>query len=227
MASRPVPHYNHFLFLRAAFQSSEGFSMIKNDKAWIGDLLGGPLMSRESRVIAELLLTDPDEQTWQEQIVGHNILQASSTNTAKRYAATIRLRLNTLDKSAWTLIAEGSERERQQLLFVALMLHSPVVKDFLAEVVNDLRRQFKEKLPGNSWNEFVNSQVRLHPVLASYSDSSIAKMGNNLVKALAEAGYVDTPRRRNLQAVYLLPETQAVLQRLGQQDLISILEGKR
>ncbi|EFC3174371.1 DUF1819 domain-containing protein, partial [Escherichia coli] len=38
---------------------------------------------------------------------------------------------------------------------------------------------------------------------------------------------VDTPRRRNLQAVYLLPETQAVLQRLGQQDLISILEGKR
>ncbi|EEY5023211.1 DUF1819 domain-containing protein, partial [Escherichia coli] len=29
---------------------------MKNDKAWIGDLLGGPLMSRESRVIAELLL---------------------------------------------------------------------------------------------------------------------------------------------------------------------------
>ncbi|HBY0497764.1 TPA: DUF1819 domain-containing protein, partial [Klebsiella pneumoniae subsp. pneumoniae] len=25
--------------MRAAFQSSEGFSMIKNDKAWIGDLL--------------------------------------------------------------------------------------------------------------------------------------------------------------------------------------------
>ncbi|HBY0397069.1 TPA: DUF1819 domain-containing protein, partial [Klebsiella pneumoniae subsp. pneumoniae] len=23
---------------------------MKNDKAWIGDLLGGPLMSRESRV---------------------------------------------------------------------------------------------------------------------------------------------------------------------------------
>ncbi|MCN8054678.1 DUF1819 family protein, partial [Escherichia coli] len=70
------PLQSLFVFLRAAFQSSEGFSMIKNDKAWIGDLLGGPLMSRESRVIAELLLTDPDEQTWQEQIVGHNILQA-------------------------------------------------------------------------------------------------------------------------------------------------------
>ncbi|WP_230320543.1 BrxA family protein, partial [Salmonella enterica] len=48
---------------------------MKNDKAWLGDLLGGPLMSRESRIIAELMLTAPNEQTWQEQIVGHNILQ--------------------------------------------------------------------------------------------------------------------------------------------------------
>ncbi len=200
---------------------------MKNDKAWIGDLLGGPLMSRESRIIAELMLTNPDEQTWQEQIVGHNILQASSANTAKRYATTIRLRLNTLDKAAWSLIAEGSERERQQLLFVALVLHSPVVKDFLAEVVNDLRRQFKERLPMDSWDEFVASHLRQQPVLTSYSDSSIKKMGNNLIKALAEAGYLDTPRRRNLQSVFLLPETQATLQRLGQQELVSILEGQR
>lgn len=49
------------------------------------------------------------------------------------------------------------------------------------------------------------------------------KMGNNLIKALAEAGYLDTPRRRNLQSVFLLPETQATLQRLGQQELVSIL----
>ncbi|EAM6649934.1 DUF1819 family protein, partial [Salmonella enterica] len=156
-----------------------------------------------------------------------NILQASSANTAKRYATTIKLRLNTLDKVAWSLIAEGSERERQQLLFVALILHSPVVKDFLAEVVNDLCRQFKEKLPMDSWDEFVANHLRQQPVLTSYSDSSIKKMGNNLIKALAEAGYLDTPRRRNLQSVFLLPETQATLQRLGQQELVSILEGQR
>lgn len=57
---------------------------MKNDKAWMGDLLGGPLRSRESRIIAELMLTDPDEQTRQEQIVSHNIRQVTSANTAKR-----------------------------------------------------------------------------------------------------------------------------------------------
>jgi len=228
MASRPFHHYNHRLFFCEQHSSFERVNMtMKNDKTWIGDLLGGPLMSRESRVIAELMLTDPDEQIWQEQVVGHNILQASSANTAKRYATTIRLRLTTLDNSALKQIAEGSERERQQLLFVALILHSPIVKDFLSEVVNDQRRQFKEKLPADSWDEFVTNHLHQQPVLTSYSDSSIKKMGNNLIKALAEAGYLDTPRRRNLQSVYLLPETQATLQRLGQQELISILEGQR
>jgi DNA-directed RNA polymerase specialized sigma54-like protein len=63
----------------------------------------------------------------------------------------------------------------------------------------------------DSWDEFVASHLRQQPVLTSYSDSSIKKIGNNLIKALAEAGYLDTPRRRNLQSVFLLPETQASL----------------
>ncbi|EHX56919.1 hypothetical protein ECDEC13D_4958 [Escherichia coli DEC13D] len=59
------------------------------------------------------------------------------------------------------------------------------------------------------------------------ADNPNGELLSYIIGADTEAGYVDTPRRRNLQAVYLLPETQAVLQRLGQQDLISILEGKR
>ncbi|MDI5434955.1 DUF1819 family protein, partial [Salmonella enterica subsp. enterica serovar Kentucky] len=42
--------------------------------------------------MAELLLSEPDETTWQQQIINENILQASSTSTANRYARTLRLR---------------------------------------------------------------------------------------------------------------------------------------
>ena len=170
-------------------------TMTKNDKRWIGDLLGGSLMVRESRTIAELLLSEPDETTWQQQIINENILQASSTSTANRYARTLRLRLMTLDRECWQLIADGSESERLQMLLVALMIQSPVVATFIAEE------------------------------LAAFSDSSIQKMGNNLIKALAEAGYLDSPRRRNLQNVFLLPVVAAALHRLNKAELLPILEG--
>ncbi|MBA5237121.1 DUF1819 family protein [Pectobacterium aroidearum] len=200
-------------------------AMIKNDKRWIGDLLGGSLMVRESRTIAELLLSEPDETTWQQQIINENILQASSTSTANRYARTLRLRLMTLDRECWQLIADGSESERLQMLLVALMIQSPVVAEFIAEVVNPARQQFKEKLGMNCWSEFVDENLRLHPELAVFSDSSIQKMGNNLIKALAEAGYLDSPRRRNLQNVFLLPEVSTALHRLNKAELLPILGG--
>lgn len=159
-------------------------TMIKNDKRWIGDLLGGALMVRESRIIAKLLLSEPDETTWQQQIIDENILQASSTSTANRYARTVKLRLMTLDRECWQLIVNGSESERLQMLLVALMNQSPIVAEFVADVVNPARQQFKEKLSGNCWNEFVDENLRLHPELAAFSDSSIQKMGNNLIDLL-------------------------------------------
>lgn len=201
-------------------------NMIHNDKSWIGDLLGGSLMGRESRIIAELLLNDPDEAMWQAQIIDENILQASSAKTASRYARTLKLRLMPLDKQALELIANGSESERLQLLLTALMLQSPVVTDFIATVLNPARQEFKDKLPGNCWDSFVEENQRQHPELAHFSDSSIQKMGSNLIKSLAEAGYLDTPRRRHLQTIFLLPEVAATLNRLGKADLIPVLEGR-
>ena len=198
----------------------------QNKKIWIGDLLGGSLMSRESRIIAELLLKEPDEASWQQKIINENILQASSTSTANRYTRTLKQRLMTLDHEGWKIIADGSESERLQLLLVALIMQSPVVVDFLKYVVNPARQQFKEKLGVSCWEEFVDENRRLHPELTAFSDSSIKKMGNNLIKALAEAGYLDTPRRRNLQSVFLLPDVAASLHRLGREDLVSVLEGK-
>ena len=145
-------------------------------------------MVRESRTIAELLLSEPDETTWQQQIINENILQTSSISTANRYARTLRLRLMTLDRECWKLIADGSESERLQMLLVALMVQSPIVAGFVADVVNPARQQFKEK-------------------------------------ALAEAGYLDSPRRRNLQNVFLQPDVATALHRLNKAELLPILEG--
>lgn len=184
-------------------------------------------MSREGRLIAELMLQNLTEDEWQHKLLAENVFQVSSGRTAVRYARTLRLRLSMLDEQGLQLIANGSERQRQQALLVALCLQSPIIAQFISQVVNDARRQFRETLPANVWMTFVDDQLRVHPELTGFSESSLMKMGNNVLKALSEAGYLDTPRRRNLQTVYLLEEIQALLARLEQQDLISVLEGKQ
>tara|TARA_R110001583_G_C5662545_1_gene409802 strand:- start:399 stop:581 length:183 start_codon:yes stop_codon:yes gene_type:complete len=46
---------------------------LKNHKAYLGDLMGGSLMIRESQPIAELLLKKLSKEAWSEAIVHQNI----------------------------------------------------------------------------------------------------------------------------------------------------------
>ena len=59
-------------------------------KKYLGDLIGGSLMITEAQLIAELLLSDPSKEQWDDAIVDQNILQKRSPASAKRNAATIK-----------------------------------------------------------------------------------------------------------------------------------------
>ena len=62
-------------------------------KKYLGDLIGGSLMITEAQLIAELLLSDPSKEQWDEAIVEQNILQKRSPASAKRNGTIIRVQL--------------------------------------------------------------------------------------------------------------------------------------
>jgi hypothetical protein len=49
-------------------------------------------------------------------------------------------------------------------------------------------------------------------------------MGSHVIKALVDAGYLNSPRQRQLQVVYLLPEVIATLSKINKQELIAVME---
>lgn len=61
------------------------------------DLIGGSLMVRESRLIADLLLREATPEQWHQAIQIDNILQKRTAASAQRNATAIRKRLERLD----------------------------------------------------------------------------------------------------------------------------------
>jgi len=45
-----------------------------------------------------------------------------------------------------------------------------------------------------------------------------------VIRALAEAGYLDSSRNKQIQAVYVEPETKNWLEQLNRTDLIEVME---
>jgi len=193
-------------------------------KAYVGDINGGSLMLNDSLILAPHLLPVPTIEAWKQLIVEQNILQRKSPHTALRTAATIRKRLAPLGEEYLNDLLILPERGYVQLLMVALLIQSPIVEDFMGYVLAEAKRTYQPTISKKAWPDFIDDRIRAWPDLLVYSDETLKKIGKNLLRSLAEAGYLDSVRGKRLQPVYLLPEVKNWLDKLNRSDLISVME---
>jgi len=195
-----------------------------NVKTYLGDLNGGGLLIIESRIIAEIQLRNLPVKEWKQLIVKDNILQKKSPQTALRFANVIRKRLETMGETYTQALLDVSERAYMQLLLVAFMVQSPVIVDFMQEYLAESRRTYKPDISNEAWINFIDDRIKIMPELASYSESTLKRMGSNVIKALVDTGYLKSTRQRQIQAVYLLPEVKELLIKINKQAFINIME---
>jgi hypothetical protein len=172
----------------------------------------------------QYLLQDPDNDQWKQLIVEENILQRKSPYTALRVAATVRKRLAPLGHDFLNDILGLPERTYIQLLLVALLIQSPIMADFMKNVLAEARRVYKSELEKSAWQDFIDERCRAWPELNNYSDEAHKVIGRNVIRALAEAGYLNSSRSKQIQAVYVEPEIKNWLERLNRTDLIEVME---
>ncbi|ELI8050864.1 DUF1819 family protein [Yersinia enterocolitica] len=196
-------------------------------KDYLGDIIGGSLMLRESRVIAKLLTTSPDEEKWTNAIVNDNALQKTSMHSAKRMASTLRKRLQPMGEAFWAELSGVSDDTARQMLLLATMCQSPVLTDFMATTLCDARQMYREALRSDDWQEFILSRQRAIVGLEQYSESSIQKMGSNVFKILADSGYLESGRSKKLKNVYMLPQIREWAIRLDCQKAYDVMESVR
>jgi hypothetical protein len=193
-------------------------------KDYLGDLIGGGLMIRESQLIAALLLTKPDQAAWDNAITNQNILQKRSEASAKRNAATIKKRLATVNDAFLEKLAYGNTELSTQLIFAATLINSTILADFMRSVVLDARRLFRSQLDASDWEHFWQQRCRLFPELATLTESSTYKIAQVAIKCVADAGYINDTRHKHLLNVYLQPEVRQLLAQLGREDIINAME---
>jgi len=197
---------------------------IKTYKDYLGDLIGGSLMIKESQIIAELLLKKPNQEEWLEAIVNRNVLQKRSDASAKRNAATIKKRIEKMSDEYLEQIAYGSTELSTQLMFAATLINSTLLADFMRNVVLDAKRMFRENLDIGDWESFWDDRSRLFPEFSKMTESSTYKIAQVAFKTLADAGYLETTRNKKLQNVYVLPEVRNLLSDIERDDIISAME---
>jgi len=197
---------------------------IHDIRDYVGDLIGGSLLIAETRIIAETLLKQLPEDEWCALVIDQNILQKKSVKTSSRYVRVIRTRIEGLGKDFMSALVTSTDRAYIQLLLVAVMINSPIVEDFMRLSLAEAKRTYKPNLPRNAWQDFYETQSLKYPDLNNYSESTIKKLGTNVIKILVLSGYLSDARKREIYPVYLMPEVKEWLLRLDRADLIEVME---
>ncbi|HLA26496.1 MAG TPA: DUF1819 family protein [Syntrophales bacterium] len=175
------------------------------------EISAGSLMLRESRKVAGLLLDKADDMAWHHALSVDNILQKKVPATARRMAKLIRNRLELMTPESWEMVIHGNSEVAMQSLLAAAIKHSRLLGDFLNEVVKDHYKVFNKQLTVMDWKNFLAACAQRDGAVASWSDTTRAKLGQVVLRILTEAKYVDSTRSLKLTPVSLAPEVRKYL----------------
>ena len=181
-------------------------------------------MPLESKRIAALLLTQPDETAWRQAIEIDNILQKKTPATARRQATLIRKRLTTLDVQGWELITGRESEVQLQLLLAAAIKHSPLLGDFLRNVYTLRQRGLESTLTLHDWPDFLAECAHHDPAVTQWADSTRAKLFQVILRVLVEVKYLDNVRSMRLTPRSLHPDVRRYLGERHETYVLECLE---
>ena len=192
--------------------------------AYNAEISAGSLLPLESKRVAALLLTTPDEAAWRHAIEVDNILQKKTPASARRQATLIRKRLTTLDAKAWEMLVEREHEVVTQLLLAAAVKHSRLLGDFMLRVYADRQRRLEPTLAPIDWQDFLAECAHHDAAVAVWSDSTKVKLFQVIVRILAEAKYLESARSMKLSPRSLHPDVRRYLRSHDESYVIECLE---
>lgn len=188
------------------------------------EISAGSLMLLESKRLACLMLTSPDDAAWRHAIEVDNLLQKKTPATARRQATLIRKRLMTLDAAAWALICSRESEVAIQLLFAAAIKHSRLLGDFIRHVYTARQRQLEPMLGATDWQDFLVECAHQDPGILTWSSSTQAKLREVIIRILAETKYLESTRSMKLTPRSLHPDVRRYLFERDETYVLECLE---
>ena len=188
------------------------------------DMNGGSLMVRESRVIADLLLSGVTSNQWDDAIKVENVLQKRSTASAIRNGNAIRQRLERLGPDFWMALRDGDDELSTQVAFCGVLERNLLLVEFLETVLKDAYRSRFEKLEAYTWGDFLDDRSIRDPSIGDWKESTRKKTGQIAFRMLSDVGFLKSTRSRELQNVVIRRELKVLLEKHNKQRIDQCME---
>ena len=170
----------------------------------------------EIRVVAGLVMQGKSRNDILAEIFAENLFQFPTERMIKSIANTCFKRIDALDSPELvSYLADSSAEVAKQINLYAIMCENSIVYDFMAEVIGEKYRLQELDFSAKDVNVFFMELAEKVPAVNGWSESTIKKLKQVLVRFLVECEYLDSTKSETLRPVYLYPELESVIRAKG------------
>lgn len=167
------------------------------------------LLVQESIKVAQLFVEKEDWKEVSQEATKTNLLQYRTESSLKRTLSEIISRLKLLPSDALPLLANGFIQDQLQILWFAVCLRYPFIKEFATEVIKEKYIIMQPELTSLDYDSFFNSKMNWHVELETITDTTKNKLKQVLFKMLKESEIVDD--NNYIKTVLLSPSVKEII----------------
>lgn len=183
---------------------------------YIASLTREPFLFFEMRTTAKLMVGGLSDEEIIEKICGQNLFQYPTEKSITRMAKACIKRLHALeDDTLISAIASQSTDVAKQICLYALMKQSRLVWEFMLTVIGEKYRLRDTSFGKIDLNTFFMRLQEQDDTVASWSDSTIAKLKQIIARVLVETEYLDNLKADHLNPVWLHPVLENAIKSNG------------
>lgn len=163
-----------------------------------------PFLFYEMRVTARLINEGVSDEQIVDKIVSENLFQYPTEKSIKGMARACIARLESMnDTSLIAAIAEQPQDVAKQICLYAFMKQHRLVRDFMLSVIGSKYQQQDFSFSRSDVNVFFIQLQEQDDTVAGWSDSTITKLKQILMRILVENEYLDNLKADHLNPVML------------------------
>lgn len=191
------------------------------DSPYNGSITREQFLFYEMRTTAKLMNEISDKDAVVEQIVSENLFQYPTEKSIRNIALACVRRLESMENNTLvSAIATQPCNIAKQICLYAMMRQYRLVWDFMLTVVGNKYRKLDSSFSKMDLNVFLMRLQEQDDKVASWSETTIAKIRQVLMKILVENEYLDSINANRLNPVLISPLLEKAVREDGQEIVL-------
>lgn len=158
----------------------------------------------EMRTVSQLMLEGKNDKEIIEEVFNNNLFQYPTEKSVKRMTKNCLKRLHLLEDERFIdIIANGASDSAKQVCLYAMMNQYRVVNEFMTSVIGEKYRLKDFSFSKKDINVFFSRLQEQSDVVTSWSESTIQKLKQVILKMLVDIEYLDSTKSETLNTVLI------------------------